>query len=415
MGCCTHYLDFAHRTGIAAGLRRDGTLHFFGPRSSRVDVHAAPLWPAPLHLAPSLGRLRYLSRRERYRVATALLQLARQAGHAADETNSMRAWLVRHRQSPRAMDLFWAPVLVSALSETLDRMAVAAARQVFVEGFLAHRSAYEVLLPVVSLAELYDQLVPEHLSGYQVRLHRGARIRRVAADAHGRPQLVWGDGLSQVFDRVVLAVPWRQTRELLEESTVQLVPELVAASRLEPVPISAVHLWFDRPFTPLRHAVLVGRQSQWLFHRTATDEGDVTAAAGHHYQVVISASRDLAARGAADVLAIVLADLRAVWPAVADARLIRWRLITQREAVFSMSPGAASARPDQATAVPWLYLAGDWTRTGWPATMEGAVRSGYGAAHRVLTSLGLPTPPPVRELPRGCLVRWWIGQQTFAP
>jgi squalene-associated FAD-dependent desaturase len=365
-------------------------------------------------LAPSLGRLDYLSCRERYRVATALRRLAGRVSHEADETQSMRAWLAQHRQSQRAVELFWSPVLVSALSETLDRMAVAAARQVFVEGFLAHRSAYEVLVPVVPLDELYDRRVAEHLARHDVCLHRAARVRRVAEDPDGQPQLELDEGPPQAFDRVVLAVPSRQAREVLAVATARHVPELAAACQLQPVPISAIHLWYDRPFTPLPHAVLVGRQSQWLFQRTATDGCDVSAAAGHHYQVVISASRDLLGWKSGDVLEAVLADLRAVWPAVATARLIRWRRITEREAVFSMSPGAESWRPDQATAVRWLALAGDWTRTGWPATMEGAVRSGYRAADVTLESLGLAAPPPVDELPRGRLVRWLIGGQDSA-
>jgi uncharacterized protein with NAD-binding domain and iron-sulfur cluster len=155
----------------------------------------------------------------------------------------------------------------------------------------------------------------------------------------------------------------------------------------------------------LPHAVLIGRQSQWLFQRSGVEHPHDDQRT-YYYQVVMSASRHLADVEQIQVLSEILADLRAVWPSSASAQLVRWRLITAREAVFSAASDVEPLRPGQSTSLPWLFLAGDWTRTSWPATMEGAVRSGYLAAYGVLTSLDLPVPERVPELPHGRLLRW---------
>jgi hypothetical protein len=158
-------------------------------------------------------------------------------------------------------------------------------------------------------------------------------------------------------------------------------------------------LWFDRPITELPHAVLVGRLSQWVFART------LQGSAEHYFQVVISASHDLAGRERQGVVDEVLADLCAVFPGANRARLTRWQLITEHEAVFSVRPGLDAIRPPQQTTIPNLLIAGDWTATGWPATMEGAVRSGYLAAEAILAQLGRAERLVVPDLPRGWLVR----------
>jgi hypothetical protein len=159
----------------------------------------------------------------------------------------------------------------------------------------------------------------------------------------------------------------------------------------------------DRPITELPHAVLVGRLSQWVFARR------IAESSAHYYQVVISASHDLANRPRQAVLDEVLADLRAIFPAAAKAQLVRWQLLTEHDAVFSVRPGLDAIRPRQQTVISNLLLAGDWTATGWPATMEGAVRSGYLAAEAIAAQLGRPEPIVRPDLPRGRLVRLMAG------
>jgi uncharacterized protein with NAD-binding domain and iron-sulfur cluster len=158
------------------------------------------------------------------------------------------------------------------------------------------------------------------------------------------------------------------------------MPSLAQLASLLTAPITAVHLWFDRPISPLSHAVLVGRASQWIFFDRATT-GNPPA---HYCQAVISASHVLIGRTRQEILAIVRQDLESVWLAARGAALLHWRAITHRSAVFSPRAGIDQLRPPQRTPIPNLFLAGDWTATGWPVTMESAVRSGYLAVEAML-------------------------------
>jgi squalene-associated FAD-dependent desaturase len=297
---------------------------------------------------------------------------------AADDANgpTVLAWLQSNGQSPAAIAGFWNVVLVSALGETLDRASLFAARKVIVYGFLGAANAYQVDVPQVPLGELYGGRLADCLRKRGVELRTGAAVRSVTFD--GRPLLELAGGETIRPDFVVLAVPWSKVTEIVDSSISTKWSWLSAMSSVPSAPITGVHLWFDQPIMELPHAVLVGRLSQWIFNRgwRLSDDG----AAGHYYQVVISASYALADRPRDQIAAEVQNELAAVWPDAASARLLRARVVTEHGAVFSPRPGVESLRPSQQTSCERIYLAGDWTNTGWPATMESAVRSGVAAA-----------------------------------
>jgi squalene-associated FAD-dependent desaturase len=291
-------------------------------------------------------------------------------------------------------------VLVSALAESLERASLAAARKVFVDGFLAHREASHVIVPRVSLDELYDQRVAKWLSKQNVAIHRASDVAAITGDGDRAAGLRFPDGREQEFDFVILAVPWMKAMKLMPPTMAAIIDPQNAFTTIPAAPISSVHLWFDRQITDLPHEVLVARLSQWVFSRATQRElGE------HYYQVVISASYELAGRERQSVIDEVINDLAAVFPQSQSARLLRWQLITEHQAVFSVRPGLDAVRPTQQTAISNLFLAGDWTRTGWPATMEGAVRSGYQAAEGVLARLGRLERIVVPDLPRNWLTR----------
>jgi len=416
MGCCTNYLDFCERLGLGGLFQRYETLHFFGPDGGRSDFRPAKWLPAPLHLLPALRGLGYLSSSSRRAIEWGVLRLTRAASDDAASTETMLDWLRANRQPAEAIERFWAVVLVSALGDTLDRVSVPAARKVFVDGFMAARGASDVLVPRVSLGELYDVRAAERLREQGVEIRLGAATERLALDA-GRVQGVELKGGERIAaDFVVLSVPWRRAAELAEAAAMGEAAELSRATAIKPSPITGVHLWVDRAITDLPHAVLVGRLSQWVFARSdlrsaparRSDGGEndrCARAGGYYYQIVISGSHDLAGRDRASILDEVLGDLRAIWPAAREANVVRSQIVTEHESVFSMQPGIEALRPSQRTGVTGLMLAGDWTRTGWPATMEGAVRSGYLAAEEILKDLGRPEAILKADLPRGWLAR----------
>jgi squalene-associated FAD-dependent desaturase len=403
MGCCTNLTDFCRRTGIAQLFRRERVLHFFAPNGRRFDLAAARGWPAPLHLAPALWRMKYLSAKERIGIGRALLRLARMPAAGVHAEPTVGEWLARDGQSPAAIERFWSVVLLSALGESLDRAGLSAARKVFVDGFMASREAYVVEVPNVPLTEIYDVALRRWFKDQGVELRAETAIRQVEAAGEGRFEIALPGGGTHVAEAVVIAVPWRQVAALVGPTLAPRLPWLDGAATLDASPISGVHLWFDRPITELAHVVLVGRTSQWVFHRPRlpANEGQP----GYYYQVVISAARELGEVGQQETVRTVLGDLCAVFPAACEAQLLSARVITDPQAVFSVGPGSERLRPAQRTAVRGFAVAGDWTATGWPATMEGAVRSGYLAAEAVLTDFGRPASFLCADLPRGWLAR----------
>ncbi|HVC98516.1 MAG TPA: hydroxysqualene dehydroxylase HpnE [Pirellulales bacterium] len=409
MGCCTNLADFCRRTQIDDAFRRDRVLHFFAPDGRGYRLAGCRWLPAPLHLGPSFLRFGFLSFFERLAIARALWRLARTAIDDDASQPTIGQWLRANGQSARAIEWFWSVVLVSALGEEVERASLAAARKVFVDGFLSARSAYEIEVPLIPLGEMYGRRLEAWLADHGVSVHKGTAVERVEGGAAGVTAVVLAGGARRETDAVVVALPWRRVREVFDTELLSALPGLIGVERIEAAPITGVHLWFDREIVQLHHAVLVGRLSQWVFNRgqrTTVESGPWPA---HYYQVVISASRSLVTRDRDDVVREVVSDLAAIWPAAGQAKLIQWRIVSEQAAVFSVRPGIDHHRPRQRTPIANLALAGDWTRTGWPATMEGAVRSGYLAAESILQSLGQEAELLVPDLPRGWLARLLIS------
>ncbi len=368
LGCCGELLDFLQRLGLADALPHHRRLHFLATDGRQCDFVPARWLPAPLHLLPGLLGLRFLTWTDRLKIAGAMVALARTG--SSDPGETVAGWLARHGQSAAAVEGFWAPVLLSALGDTLEKIALSAARQVIVQGFLSSRQAYELCLPRMPLAELHERIgAALRAQGVAIRLK--TRVRRIEGDCEAVREIRLADDTVLRPERVVLAVPWWQVPGLLGAELSHALPEVECLKQIRPAAITAVHLWFDRPITPLPHAVLLGRTAQWLF-RPAW----VSPERSGYCQVVISASHALAPWPRQELLNRVLDDLRATWPEVAVARLLCWQIVAQRAAVFSCVPGLDALRPRQHSSVSNLFWAGDWTATGWPATMEGAVRSG---------------------------------------
>ena len=409
MGCCTNFLGLCADAGLSHLLRPQGEVTFLLPdgtvsRLSELRPLGRDL-PAPFHLALSFARLRHFSLPEKRRLAAGVRALARSRGGGGEPFDR---WLAGHGQTDRLIARFWHPVLVSALSETPDRMSVAGARKVIADGFLAHPAAWRVFVPTVPLDVLYGEKLLGWLKSLGVTVRAGAGVRRVEPGAAPRVEL--RDGTDLAADHVVLAVPHHRAAALVPDDFGGAAG-LTAAATLETAPISSVHVWFDREITPLPHAVLPERTSQWVFNRTRLQEGGRRKAeggsddGGFYFQAVISASGGLSARPTAEVIEEVLGELRSAFPAARGAEVKHARMVTERRAVFAPLPGHEALRPPQRTPDPRVHLAGDHTRTGWPATMEGAVRSGFLAAESVLQTEGRPETVRKPDLPAGRVAR----------
>ena len=426
MGCCTNFRHFCRVTGIESSFRRERDLFFVAPPTTaahvrpRVNRFSAMPLPAPLHLAAAFARLSYLSWREKLALARGLKALARESSATALHTN-FADWLIQQRQPANVVDRFWWVVLVSALSESLDRVSVAAARKVFVDGFLANRFGWEVWLPTVPLDDLYSGQLTQWLTAHGVEVRLKSGVERVVINDHRVVAIELRSGERLSAQQFVLAVPQHRVGSFLPDEW-RSQPPFDRVDQLQTAPIASVHLWFDCAITSLPHAVLVGRLGQWLFNRGGVpstefrvpSEAQATrnselGTRNFYYQVVISNAREVAERPQADVIAEVVAELKAIWPESAAAELRHSRMIVEHKAVFSPLPGSDELRPAQQSPIANLQLAGDWTQTGWPATMEGAVRSGFLAAENVTQSLGQRMQFLQPDLPVATLTRWLFG------
>jgi squalene-associated FAD-dependent desaturase len=404
LGCCTNWQQFCATTGLSDALRWERQLNFIGP-NGRVNPFAASRLPAPLHLLPAFARLDYLSWTDKWNLAWGLRALARTRPGTCP-AQPFSEWLREHGQTPATIERVWHVVLVSALSETLDRISVPQARKVFVDGFLAHRQAWQMQIPTIPLDELYSSRLRRWLEGHGVVVRMQAGVAGVLFDGEAPQGVRLRTGEELAAEHVIVAVPHGLAGALLPEA-VGAKLRVADFAHLETAPISSVHLWFDRPLTELPHAVFVDRLSQWVFNRAALQGADELGR--YYYQVVISAARDLRGRSQDEVIAEVISDLALAWPVARAARLEHARLVTEHKAVFSPRPGADAWRPAQETVIPGFFWAGDWTATGWPSTMEGAVRSGYLAAEGLLRQAGRPERLLRPDLPIAPLARLFLG------
>ncbi|MFM7291415.1 MAG: hydroxysqualene dehydroxylase HpnE [Planctomycetia bacterium] len=399
MGCCTNFLDLCRQAGLADALRRDRTLWFIGPDGDRAACTPSRVLPAPLHLAPLLLGMRHFSLREKLSLGLGMLKLARQRGDGGPTDGTALAWLEAAGQPERVIGLFWQPVLESALGESIDLVSVAAARKVAVDAFLAHRDAADMFVPLEPLGTLFGERLVGWLESRGVTVEAGRSVTAIERDADGRAVAVVCGDRRMPCDAAIIAVPWRQAARVAAD----LVP--MADDTFAGSPITAVHLWFDRDCIDLPHAVLVGRISQWVFRPDAAEGGQPG-----YCQVVISASRGLLGGDRERLVDAVVAELRETFPRARAAELVGSRVVTDPTAVLSVRPGVDAVRPAAATAVSNLFLAGDWTATGWPSTMEGAVRSGRLAAIAAGRHLRRPVAPLTADLPKNPLVRLLVGR-----
>jgi zeta-carotene desaturase len=362
--CCVNLIDFYQRLGVFHHVRFHNEFYFIEP-GGRVSLFRRGALPAPLHFSEAFASLSFLNLREKFAVARALLALPRQRLTRLDlDRITMADWLREQRQPPRAITRFWRQILVSAINEELDRMAASHAFQVLWLGFLAAPDTYEMGVPGMPLSKLYAASPASVLFRHAVS--------RIVFE-HGRVARVETGHGPFAADHFISALPFHVLPTVAPELTLDF-------SAFSYSPITGIHLFFDRPVTTLPHATLLDRTIHWMYNKSD----------GRHLSLVVSASRSLLPLSRQQIIDLAVAELAEFFPAVRQARLDKAHVVKEARATFSACPGLEEQRPIQHTAIPNFSLAGDWTRTGWPATMEGAVRSGYLAAEHASAALGSP-------------------------
>jgi zeta-carotene desaturase len=450
-GCCTNLIAFYKTIGIEEKIRWFNRMTFIEPGGRQSVLQPSSL-PAPLHVTPSFFGLKFLNLRDKIALTRSLVVLMTRV--PKDAGTSFQDWLIDHHQTPAAIERFWKPILISALSEDLDRISVPYAAQV-VRETAKSRIARSMGIPTVPLTNLYS-------AAKDYIINRGGDVRLRATVQAFQPtengvRLKLRDS-EEEFDYAVLAVPFDSLAKLLPDSpeSQDLREKL---SHFETSPITGVHFWFDRQITDLPHAVLLDRTIQWMFHKSmlltrnsqpaspagTTDRSREPANAritsdsapprrhsiaqsvspglatmttkscrddrndavnGSYVELVISSSKSLINKSRQEIIDLVLKELREFFPAARQANLLKATVIKEVNATFSPTPGIDRYRPTVQSPWPRVFLAGDWTATGWPATMEGAVRSGYLAAEAITRIRGNAKKFLVPDLPPKGLMRF---------
>jgi squalene-associated FAD-dependent desaturase len=377
-GCCTNFSHFCSTVGIASLLQPQSSLYFMTP-DGRISRFAADWLPVPMHLMRSFWRGHYLSFGEKLRIAYGLACLER-SSPAADPPFS--DWLQRHGQTPRTVNRFWGLILTSALNEVPERIGLRYARKVLIDGFLRHRRGFSMEMPIVPLGRFYGQELQQWLDGHHVRIEMNAAAKRLQIDAGRVAGMLLRSEQIVHADWYIATLPFDRLLDILPAEIVEEHACFRDLCRLETSPITSVHLWYDRPVLDLPHLVLIDCAGQWVFNRGHLDADE------HYLQVVVSAARQFRGLGHEEVQRLIIEELSQLLPRAVPSAVKRARVITEHAATFSAVPGVDAWRPKQATPIANLFIAGDWTATGWPATMEGAVRSGYLAAEALLKKTG---------------------------
>jgi squalene-associated FAD-dependent desaturase len=377
--CCTEYIAFLDRIGAAELVhmqdRLDVPVLAPGGRSAR--LRRAPL-SAPFHLGPSLARYRHLSMPERARAVSAALALRRlDPDDAALDDVTFGSWLAAHHQSPRAVDHLWELIARPTLNLPVSEAALGPAVKVFRTGLLDDASAADIGWARVPLGALHGERALVALAASDVEVLTDVTVERIERDGGGFSVVAARHGLDA--DAVVLAVP--------HDVAPAMLPPAALAPGVDPVrlgnsPVVDVHLVLDRKVTDLAFAAVVDSPLQFLFDRTESSG----ATSGQVLAVSLSAAGTHLPSRPEALVTEMFAALGDVVPEARDARIVDAVVTKERSATFRAAPGARAHRPGAATPIPGLALAGTWTDTGWPATMEGAVRSGLAAARTVTSS-----------------------------
>ena len=381
-GCCTNLVGFYKRIGVADRIYWTSEMTMIEPGGRRSQLGPGGL-PAPLHGLPKLLSAHAFSLADKVALARAFSALMRPV--PAYSRESLGDWLRRHGQTRGAIERFWRLVIASALNADLDSIAMPYAAKVIRELFMNSAFAGSMGMSTVPLSELYAGVTP-YLEQRGGSVHLNTFLEGAVWDEPCEQWRIRTRGGEMTSDFLVVALPFEATGQLLPQMpAAEGAPGLAAKiEQHEHWPICSVHLWFDREITDLDHAVMLDREIHWMYNQSQLQKGR----GGHYIELVVSATRAFASLPRDEAIRQALAELAEFFPRVKDAKVEKVALVKEVRATFGVPPGIDAARPSAVSPWPQCFLAGDWTATGWPSTMESAARSGHLAAEALCLTIG---------------------------
>ena len=372
MGCYTDTLEFLDRIGASDRVRwQSGLKVSMIDRQGRESMLALPSLPSPLHFLAGVMAWDALTWSERFSVLKAGSAL-RGNGHLPSGL-SVRQWLSQLGQAPRLCELFWEPLALAALNQSIDQAESSSFQRVLARVFGPDPLSAALVMPAVPLDELYAEPSRHWLieRGGEVRVNAPAKV---IIDGN-RVQGVRVRDETIAVPIVISTVPWYSFHSLFDTPPPPLAQTLADAAALGSLPIVTVNLWFDDAVMREWLIGLPGRNFQWVFDRRAIVGGDAS-----HLSLISSGAESIVALSNDALVKMALEEIRAALPAARAARFRKGLAVREKRSTFSLAPDAPP-RPATRTAIGGLLLAGDWVETGLPATIESAVISGHRAAN----------------------------------
>jgi zeta-carotene desaturase len=381
MGCYHATIDFLKTLGTLDRLHFQPRLDVpFLDRDGRFSRLDCPDWPSPWHLLLGVLRSGSFSFKQKLEVLRLGKDLhAARQNSAPTASESVKAWLSRRGQSEALQRNFWDLLCIAAMNEDPRIASAQLFERVLRLALFSSPADSRLGIARVGLSECYTTAAAAYIEarGGRVQTGRGVKQLLIAEGACRGVDLGAGETIEGV--PIISAVPWQQLAVVLPSELLRAEPFFAAALALRPAPIISINLWFDMPITDLEFVGLRGTTIQWLF-----DKSRILGTNDHYVSLVLSGAHEHVSRSKEELLAIALRELGEVLPAVRKAKLLPSLVIKERFATFSPSPEAEPLRPAARTPIRGLFLAGDWTATGLPATIEGAVQSGFTAARELL-------------------------------
>ena len=380
LGCCVAYMDFLEKLGVIENTHIPPRLEVpvLGYGGRRGVLRSVNL-PAPLHLLPTLLRYPHLSLVEKLRVLYGGLRIhltnrRNGQGSAADET--FAAWLKRHRQTDSAIDRFWNLIILPTLNDDISEVSADMGLMVFQEGVLKSKASAAIGYARVGLTELVSAATRTYLKARGGEVLLGTAARQISVEG-GRVCGVQTTNGAVTGDWYVSALASYDLEAMLPQSLAD--GDFFSRARgLSYSPIIDVHIWYDRPVMDETFAGFLDSPLQWVFNKTRM-RGDEDGT-GQYICISLSGAWRYADMPKQEIREMFLDEMARVFPKAKDASVERLLVVKQPQATFRSIPGVEAHRLPSATPLSNLFLAGEWVDTGWPGTMEGAVRSGRTAA-----------------------------------
>jgi hydroxysqualene dehydroxylase len=381
-GCYYETLEFLRRIGAGDRIRSQASLEipYIAPSGHRTVLRCPPL-PSPLHLLAAVLDWDALAWRDRLRVLRlagplrrARRELKRTGSVTAEPDGTVAEWLEAHGQRGRLRDWLWEPLAVAALNQPVDEAAAAPFLRVLAEMFGPDPRAAALVLPAAPLTDMYAEPARAFIEARGGEVRTSALARVIVEDGAVQGVDVRGERIEA--PRVIAAVPWFAMRALFGATPPpELAALLATCDSMASMPIVTVNLWYDRPVMDDPFVGLPGREMQWVFDkRLAWGSGGAS-----HLSLAASAASRLAPMTNDALTALAAREVAEALPRARAATLLHATVIREKRATFSLAPGQPP-RPGNATPVEGLLVAGDWTDTGMPATIESAAISGHRAA-----------------------------------